>query len=206
MAIELQLPPGKTATIQLYSRSVGSDTPGGSVDAPIPGVPGSNPTVYSFDLGIYDEGDFWGQLSGVSNPNGLHFPIREGVAYIGFTWAEVDVIAPIAPTAPPALTGLCNVMVSVTFNGEPVVGGAVHCHLDEKNNTTNGYLASRAIETGVTDSSGNCILTLIQIGQFTRGGIYRLKAYDADGKLLHDRRVTIPNTSSANAEDLAEAT
>jgi hypothetical protein len=207
MALELQLPPGKTTTIQLLTRVVGSDTPGSNVGSSIAGVPDViNPTIYEFNLGAYATGDYWAQLSGVSNPVALPFPVRDSVAYVGYSWDQVDIAdpqIPVAPTQPVA--GLCNVMVSVTFNGEAVVGGKVLCHLEDKNNTVNGFIASRAVEEGVTDSLGNCVLTLIQFGQFTRGGVYRLKVLGADGKLLHDRRVLIPNTTTANAEDLVDA-
>lgn len=204
MALELQLPPGRTAPIQLLAKVDGSEVPGASVGSSIPGVPdGSNPTIYRYTLGAYATGDYWAQLSGVSNPNGLPFRVRDSVAYVGLNWTQIDAIAPQVPVAPPQIVaGLCNVIVPVTFNGVAVAGATVHCHLEDKNNTINGFLASRAVETGTTNSSGNCVLTLIQLGQFTRGGIYRLKAYDADGKILHDRRVTVPNTSTANAEDL----
>jgi hypothetical protein len=206
MALELQLPPGKTTTIQLLTRVDGSDTPGSNVGSAISGVPdGSNPTIYRYNLGSYATGDYWAQLSGVSNPNGLPFPVRDGVAYVGYSWDQVDAIAPSPPVAPPQIIeGLCNLMVAVTLNGQAVVGGAVHCHLEDKNNTIGGFLAARTVETGVTDSDGTCVLTLIQFGQFTRGGYYRLKAYDVDGKLLQDRRVVMPNTSTANAESLTD--
>ena len=206
MAIELQLPPGKTTTIQLLTRVVGSDTPGAAVGSPIPGVlDGTNKSLYRYTLGAYATGDYWGQLSGVSNPNGPSFPIRNGLAYIGFSWAVVDAIAPVAPTAPPALAGLCNVVVAVTFNGAPVAGAKVSCYLEEKNNTViSGYLASREVGEGVTDAAGYCVLTLIQQGQFSRGGTYVLKAYDENGKILQDRRVTVPNVTSCNADVLVD--
>lgn len=204
MALELQLPPGKTTTVQLFARVVGSDVPG-AAGSSITGVPdGTNPTIYRYDLGGNATGDCWGQLLGVSNPNALPFPIRDSVAFVGLSWSQVDAVAPMPPTVPPAITGLCNVMVSATFNGKAVAGGAVHCYLEDKNNTVSGYLASRAVESGVTDASGNCVLTLIQFGQFTRGGVYRLKVYDADGKPLQDRRVIVPNTTTSNAESLTD--
>lgn len=206
MAIELQLPPGKTtATIQLLTRVVGTNTPGAAVGAPIAGVPdGTNPTLYRYTLGAYSTGDYWGQLSGVSTPNGLTFPIRNDVAYIGFSWALIDVIAPIPPTAPPALTGLCNVVVAVTNNGAIVAGAKVSCYLEDKNNTLVGYLASREVNEGVTSEAGYCTLTLIQVNRFTRGGVYVLKVYDENGKILQDRRVTVPNLSTCNADSLVD--
>jgi hypothetical protein len=206
MALELQLPPGKTAPIQLLTRTVGSDVPGAAVGSSIPGVPdGTNPSIYRYTLGAYDEGDYWAQLSGVSNPNGLPFPVRDGVPYVGYSWAQVDVLDPLTPTAPPSIiAGLCNVVFAVTFNGSIVVGAKVSCFLEGKNNTVDGYLASRATGTGTTNASGFCVLTLIQFGQFTRGGVYRLKVFESNGRILQDRRVTVPNTSSSNAEDLVD--
>lgn len=204
MALELRLPPGKTAVIQLKVRTVGSNTPGANVGSPITAT--ASGADYTFALGSYNTGDYWAQLTGVSDPVGKPFPVRDGIAYVGCSWDQVDVFAPLAPTAPRSIvTGLCNVVVAVTFNGEIVVGANVSCHLEAKNNTLfSGYLASRAVETGTTDALGYCVLTLIQISQFSRGGVYVLKVHDENGKCLQDRRVTVPNTSECNAEDLVD--
>lgn len=113
MSLELQLPPGKTAPIQLLVRVVGTDVPGASVGSSIAGVPdGTNPTIYRYSLGSYVTGDYWAQLSGVSNPNGLPFPLRNGVAYPGIPWSIVDATVFIPPViAPPSVANVCRVQL-----------------------------------------------------------------------------------------------
>lgn len=201
MNLELQLPPGKTATIQLYARIGGA-----AVGSPIAGVPDvGNPALYRFALGANSTGDFDVQLLGVSNPNGLPFPMRDGIAYFGIPWTIIDATIVVPPVIPAPIAGLCNVLVSATLNGVSVAGAKASYHLEDQNNTVDGYLVSRAIENRTTDNAGNCTLTLIQNGQFTRGGTYRIRVADPTGKMLFDRRVTAPNTPTANAEDLPDA-
>lgn len=200
MLLDLQLVPNKTPVIQLYAR-VGGAVVGSSITGV---VDGTFSYLYRFDIGS-NSGDYDVQLSGVSDPVGPKFPVRNGIAYPGLPWSIIDATIVVPPVIPSPITGLCNVLIAATFNGDAVVGASVNCTLESKNNTVNGFLASRAVESGVTDASGNCILTLIQFGQFTRGGIYSLRVFDAGGKILHDRKVTIPNASTANAEDLPDA-
>lgn len=200
MQLELQLVPNKAPAIQLYARVSGAP-----VGSPIAGVVDVTYSyLYRFDIGS-NSGDYDVQLSGVSVPNAGRFPVRKGIAYPGLPWSIIDATIAVPPVLPSAITGLCHVLVAATFNGNPIVGASVHCTLDGRNNTVDGILVSRAVESGVTNASGNCILTLIRFGQFTRGGIYSLRVSDAGGKILHDRRVTIPNASTANAEDLPDA-
>lgn len=194
--LQLRKSPTYTLSIQLYARI------GGAVVGGVVALTEVSPGVYE---GTVPNGDYDGQLLGFTDPPGPRFPIRDGIGYEGIPWSIIDATIVVPPVVPSAITGLCNVLVSATFNGFAVVGGPVHCMLEGKNNTVDGFLASRAIESAVTNSSGNCILTLIQFGQFTRGGIYRLKVSDPDGKVLHDRLVKIPNTPTANAEDLEDA-
>ena len=194
--LQVRKAPTYTLSIQLYARI------GGAVVGSVIALPEVSPGVYE---GTVPAGDYDGQLLGFTDPPGPRFPIRDGIGYEGIPWTIIDSTIVVPPVVPTPITGLCNVLVAATFNGSAVVGGPVHCYLEGKNNTVNGYLVSRAIESGVTDPSGNCVLTLIQFGQFITGGIYRLKVSDADGKPLHDRRVKIPNTPTANAEDLEDA-
>ena len=98
----------------------------------------------------------------------------------------------------------CDVLFKVQSNGVPVEGAYVSATLESKNNTTVGYLVSRSVLTGITDTSGNCTLKLIQLGQFTSGGQYRINV-SSPGVLHSNRLVTIPNTATANAEDLVAA-
>lgn len=196
VTITIRKAPTYTLSIQLYARISGAAV--GSVIALTEGDAG----VYT---GTVPTGDYDGQLLGFTVIPGPRFPIREGIGYECVPWSIIDATITVPPTIPTPITGLCNVLVSATFNGVAVVGGAVHCTLEGTNNTVDGFLVARTVESGVTDSSGNCVLTLIQFAQFTRGGIYRLKVSDANGKILHDRRVKIPNTLTANAEDLEDA-
>lgn len=199
--LPIVIAPGYTATLQPSIRG------GAPVGSPI--SPTVVDTVYTFDLSSLANGDYDMQLSGNWEKSGQKFPCRLNAteARVADYWWELEANQPIIeiPTLPPPITGLCDVVVAITFNGDAVVGGRATCTLEGQNNTVSGYLVSRAVESGTTNSSGICILRLIQFGQFTRGGLYRLKTYDAEGKLLHDRRVKIPNTPNANAEALEDA-
>ncbi len=198
LALNLPTGYGSTAKISTQPRAGGSWSALISPDS----VVGQ---VYSYTV---PSGDIVVQLTGVSEENGEPFNVRNGVPYLYQTWQQIDTTVAVSPTIPLPITGLCNVLVSVLFNGAPVSRAVVHCTLSEKNNTVDGFLLSRAVESGFTDESGNCILTLIQFGQFVTGGIYHLVVADcveANGKILHDRKVKIPNTPTANAEDLVEA-
>ena len=96
----------------------------------------------------------------------------------------------------------CSVLFTVRLNGSAVEGALCSAILESPYNTTDGYLVSRGTTSGTTDASGNCTLTLIQGGQFVSGGQYRITVA-APGPVLHvNRLVTIPNTATANAEDL----
>jgi hypothetical protein len=114
-------------------------------------------------------------------------------------------MTPIAPTPPAPFTGLCNVQFSVIHLGMPVPNAPVVATLEEENPTVDNYLISRQVTSGVTDANGNCVLTMVQFSQFTRGGVYRIKVADPLGRTIHDRRVKIPSTATANAEDLLDA-
>ena len=76
------IPPGYTASVQLYVKSTATTT--GSVIA------------LDYASGVYTctvaSGDYDVQLLGVSDPDGARFPMRDGVAWIGFTWAQIDMI------------------------------------------------------------------------------------------------------------------
>jgi hypothetical protein len=124
---------------------------------------------------------------------------------VGGTAAQTYSMTPIAPTPPAPFTGLCNVQFSVIHLGMPVPNASVVATLEEENPTVDNYLISRQVTSGVTDANGNCVLTMVQFSQFTRGGVYRIKVADPLGRIIHDRRVKIPSTSTANAEDLLDA-
>lgn len=200
MNLVLTLAPGYTVTLQPSTRG------GAAVGSPIsPTVSGS---TYTFNLSALAAGDYDMQLNGNWEQDGPPFALRKTattIYYADFWWQIDAAIVNGTPVTPNPISGLCNVLVAVTFNGSAVSGALVQCHLEDRNNTVNGFLAARTVETGTTDEDGNCTLTLIQFGEFTRGGVYRLKVFDVDGKILHDRRVTVTNASSANAEDLVDA-
>jgi hypothetical protein len=124
---------------------------------------------------------------------------------VGGTVSQTYSMTQIAPTPPALFTGLCNVQFSVIHLGMPVPNASVVATLEEENPTVDNYLISRQVTSGVTDANGNCVLTMVQFGQFTRGGVYRIKVADPLGRTIHDRRVKIPSTATANAEDLLDA-
>lgn len=66
-------------------------------------------------------------------------------------------------------------------------------------------LVSRITHDTVTDSDGLATLTMIQRVQFAGDGVYRIKVSDANGKKLHDRRITVPSVSTINAANLTDA-
>ena len=109
----------------------------------------------------------------------------------------------VIPPAP--FVGLCNVLFSVIHLGNPVGNASVVAILEDENPTVDNYLISRQVTSGITNADGNCVLTMVQFSQFTRGGVYRIKVADPLGRTIHDRKVKIPTLSSANAEDLQDA-
>lgn len=123
---------------------------------------------------------------------------------------EVGGLTPIsltrsAPVPPAPFAGLCNVLFAITHVGNPVHNARVTAELMDANPTVDNYLLSKQVIVGVTDANGECVLILVQRGQFTRGGKYRIRAVDQLGKELHNRTVTIPNEGTVNAEDLPDA-
>ena len=209
--LKLPLIPGlsPSPTVQRYTYTAGSQTVGAIIGTAVTGVvDGTNASVWNFDVSAWAVGDYWVQVSGVSTPNARPVPVRVNVlgAHYEPSWEQMNVAHAAAVVYPSAITGLCHVLFAVTFNGDAVAGANVSATLEADNNTTNGLLAARTVESGTTDASGNCILTLIQFAQFTRGGNYRIRVSDTNRKLLTDRLVVIPATSTANAEDLVDAT
>jgi hypothetical protein len=196
-------------TLQRYAYTAGSTTVGAAVGSAVTGVvDGVYSHIWNFDVTSWAVGDYWVLLSGASSPNALPWPGRVNATGLHYepTWEAINANHAASPVYPSAITGLCHVLFAVTFNGAAVQGASVSATLESDNNTTDGYLAARTVEAGTTDASGNCILTLIQFAQFTRGGNYRIRVSDTNRKLLTDRLVVIPATSTANAEDLVDAT
>ncbi|MCC7334451.1 MAG: hypothetical protein IT422_05125 [Pirellulaceae bacterium] len=105
----------------------------------------------------------------------------------------------------PSSPGLSVVRFHVLDNGTPVEGAIVHVGLEEKNPTVDAALVSRVEHVARTDENGIVDVEMIQASQFTRGGVYRIKVSDPNGRRLHERRVTVPAVDSMVAEDLLDA-
>jgi uncharacterized GH25 family protein len=105
---------------------------------------------------------------------------------------------PSAPTT-------CAVTFYVYNAAIPVQNATVTISLEDANSSTVDMLVSRQQLQGVTDSNGTCVLNMIQYGQFTRGGIYRIQIADQNGRLIHNRRVKVPSVSSCKAVELIDA-
>jgi hypothetical protein len=188
------LAPGRTSSIQLYQR--GTNT---AVGSPIAGTS----SIYDYIFPSIPLGDFDYSLIGFTALPGSRRAIRSTSIYVyeAANWWEIDTsISNGVPIVPSPITGLCNVTVAVTANGTPVVGAVATAVLDSKINTVDQYLVSRAIASATTNSEGLCILRLIQFGQFTEGGKYRIRVSDQDGKSLYDKTLAIPNLSATNLE------
>ena len=82
------IPPGLTTSIELYVRN--SDNTVGSIVETYNGT-GSGST-YTFDIQTESTGDYFGVLSGVSDPVGAAFPVRDDVGYPTLTWGILDLI------------------------------------------------------------------------------------------------------------------
>jgi hypothetical protein len=189
------IPPGLTTTIQLKTRTVGSDTPGSNVGSPISGT--SSGTTYTYSLGAYATGDYWCVLSGVSTPAASAFPVRDDVAYF-VPWSIVEATVRATPPTPDPITGMCNLLVSTTGGA----GSRVWAKLADTNNTADQILIGQQVVEDTTDEDGNATLVLIQSGQFTAGGNYRIRVADTARNITNNVLVRMPNTSSANLEDL----
>lgn len=135
----------------------------------------------------------------------------------GFTFAGASLVvaanvnqsyAMTALTITPAPSpGLCTVAFWIQHQGNPVIGASIDARLVNPNSRTDGVLQSDAVLSAVTNSSGYAELVLVQSAAFTSGGgVYRIRVVDALRNTLHDRNVTIPAHSTANAEDLPDAT
>ncbi len=188
------LAPNRTASIQLYQR--GTNT---AVGSPIVGTS----SVYDYTFPNIPLGDFDYSLIGFTASPGSRRALRSTSIYVyeAASWWEIESsIANGVPIVPSPIAGLCNVTVAVTANGTPVVGAVATAVLDAKINTVDQYLVSRAIASATTDEDGVCILRLIQFGEFTEGGKYRVRVSDQDGKSLFDKILAIPNELATNLE------
>jgi len=106
---------------------------------------------------------------------------------------------------PPSTPGLCTVRFIVLDAGSPVQGVRVTAELASENAMVNTALMSRALHAATTDADGIADLVMVQYASFTRGGAYLIKATDSTGRKFHDRKVTVPSSTTAYAEDLPDA-
>jgi hypothetical protein len=83
------IPPGLTTTIQLYVRN-SDNTVGSAVGSTISGT--SSGSTYTYTLGSYASGDYFAILTGVSDPVGSAFPVRDDVAFDNLTWSQLDML------------------------------------------------------------------------------------------------------------------
>ena len=182
------LAPNRTASIQLYQR--GTNT---AVGSPISGT--SVDYTYTFP-GVPSTGDYDCSLIGFTDPVGARFPVRDGIAY-DLPWSVVDATIAAVPPTPSPITGMCNLLVSTTQSGS-----RVWAKLADANNTADQVLIGQQVVQDTTDVDGDATLVLIQYGQFTAGGTYRVRVADSNRFITHNVLVRMPNTSSANLEDL----
>lgn len=191
----VNLPPGLSPTLQLYARN-SDNTVGSAVGTSINGTAGAVSTEYNFELSSRGSGDWYAVLSGVSNPDGGAFPVRDDVAYF-IPWAVIDATIRSNPPTPDPISGMCNLLISTTQSG-----CRVWAKLADDNNTADQVLVSQQVVEDTTDQDGNATLVLIQYGQFTAGGNYRIRVADSSRFITNNVLVRMPDTSSANLEDL----
>ena len=211
MNLELNLVPNRTPSIQLYAR-----TGGASVGSPISGVvDGTLTYLYRFNLTAIADGDYEGQVSGVSTPNGPRIKIRkttDGIFASDAWWmieSAVDVSGdPIPDSGTP---GLCTVRFIVYENdGEtPIQNARVEAKLD-KNVAINNVLLTNVKSVGLTNSIGIVDLVLVQGDSIVKGNKnYTFRVWDS-GDLdsctpVSEFKAIVPSVASINAEDLIVA-
>jgi hypothetical protein len=135
--------------------------------------------------------------------HGYSSAIGQLVSVSGNTLLELSIGT--VSTSPPPVTGLCEVTFAITDSGVPVVGAIVHAEVEEPNPCIPNYMVSRIVHDAITDSSGIAVLTMIQRASFLGDGVYKIRVSDANGKRLHDRRVTVPSAATINAVNLTNA-
>ena len=197
MNLELQLPPYKTALIQLLARIGGA-----TVGSPITGVPdGVEASIYRFALSSYSTGDYNVQLSGVSTPNGVPFPMRNGVAYPGFPWPLIDATIYTPPViAQPTVASVCRVQL-VARRGAIVTPARVLITCGLSGRLAAFAFANNALN-GSTDQYGVLVVDL-PWSSLPGVGKYRFRLIDIEtGLAFHDRTVTVPDELNATYGDL----
>jgi hypothetical protein len=208
MILELPLVPNRTPTLQLYGRLSGL-----SVGAPITGVvDGTLAYLYRFNLDLVANGDYEGQVLGVSTPNGDRLPIRvtDDEIYTADEWWEIDTAIDIVgePIPNPVSPGLCTVRFIVRENdgSTPIENARVEAKL-EKNVAIDNVILTNVKSVGLTNSLGIVDLVLVQGDSIIKGKKhYTFKIWDS-GDLdtctpVSEFKAIVPNLSTMFAEDL----
>lgn len=197
--MELTLPASLTTTVQLYAvGSAPTYAVGSASGSELSATVSSN--TYTYDAPT--TGDYWARLKISGTFAGDYFPVRDNVAYPWTPWKVIEATIAAIPPTPSPITGLCSLLFSiVNGSGSPVLKASCYAQLDS-NSTYDGGLVASTVYSAQTDADGLATLVCIRDNQFTAGGIYTLRATDRQGLLLWTKRVRIPNTASANAEDL----
>lgn len=125
------------------------------------------------------------------------------IAQVDPIYLSEDVV--ITSIAPPTTPGLCAVRFRALDRATPIPNARVTVELEEANPMVDTALLTRAQVAGVTNASGLVDLEMVQFAAFTRGGIYRARVVDTQGRIIHDRRVKVPSVSTCYAEDLLDA-
>lgn len=190
--LTLQLPPNRTPVIQLYARIGGA-----AVGSPITLVEGAA-SIYT---GTVPTGDYNIQLSGITTPNGLPFPLRDGIAYPGIPWTIIDATILVPPVfVYPTLTSACQVQLRA-YQGAVAIKARVKITCGTSGRIDDFAFASIAFD-GETASDG---LLQVDLPWSSLAGVgrYRFQMIDiATGTVFHDRSVTVPDESSALYEAL----
>jgi len=102
----------------------------------------------------------------------------------------------------PSDPSLCRVGAYVQFNGAAEEGATFKAILSGRNLTTEGIVVNQDTSS-LTNSSGYAYLDLIRQDQFVDGsGLYEFNLTNSKGRLIFRTTSTIPNSGTANLEDL----
>ena len=124
------------------------------------------------------------------------------VTVSGDTEVSISLTELPPPSDPPENPALCAVAAYVYLNGKPVENARVRAKLIDQNQTIPGIVLSTQKDDELTNIDGLAVLELVRLDQFTNGdGEYKIEAVH-DGRTLWSKTVTIPNTDTANLEDL----
>lgn len=124
------------------------------------------------------------------------------VVVSGDTSVTISLTAEPPAVLPPDDPALCAIAAYVYLNGKPVENARVRAKLIDTNQTVEGILLSTQKDDELTDREGLAVLELVRLDQFTNGdGEYKIEA-SHNGRILWEKTITVPNSSTANLEDL----